>query len=135
MKTQMRFFKSSAMPILGMGALLFFLFSPSAASPQGAPYVKGEILVKYKAHVSSSQMKDLEHAAAATVREDLPSPGLKRIKIGPTVSVENAIDDYYSRAGDSIEYAEPNYIYKAVSGTGAGAPVRECGKMGSRRKA
>ncbi|MCX6354275.1 MAG: S8 family serine peptidase [Candidatus Aureabacteria bacterium] len=113
MKTQIKFFKSSAMQILGMGALLFFLFSPSAASPQNAPYVKGEILVKYKSHVSSLQMKNIEHAAAAAMREDLPSPGLKRVKISPTASVEDAIDDYYNRAGDSIEYAEPNYIVTA----------------------
>lgn len=96
----------------GFGALLI-LISLSPVYSQDAPYVEGEMLVKYKSNANNSRMGSFEKQTRLSAKETLPSPGLKRVKIESGASVEEAIKECYRQAGDLIEYAEPNYIVHA----------------------
>lgn len=98
---------------MSAAALSSFLFiSPLSAAPD-APYVEGEILVKYKSSTSHLRMSSIEKTAGLVTKEEIPALRIKRVKIESGMSVEECIEEYHRLAGGSIEYAEPNYILNA----------------------
>jgi len=109
-KTHRWFLLIHAMSAATVSSLLFA--SPVHAAPE-APYVEGELLVKYRTSVSHSRMGSIERGAGVTAQEEIPELRIKRVKINSGMSVEECIEQYHRLAGGSIEYAEPNYILKA----------------------
>ncbi|MCX6356519.1 MAG: S8 family serine peptidase [Candidatus Aureabacteria bacterium] len=99
-------------PVVAAALPYLILTSLSAASIE-APYVEGEVLVKYKEHVAPSRMAGLERSAGCAVKERLPQAGLKLMKISSGKSVAECIAEYARTGGSLIEYAEPNYILNA----------------------
>lgn len=110
MKAYRWFFLVHAMSAAAICA--FFTAAVASAAPE-APYVEGEILVKYKTSVSHSRMGGIERGAGVTTKEEIPGLRIKRVKINSGMTVEECIDRYQSVAGGDIEYAEPNYILTA----------------------
>jgi thermitase len=75
-----------------------------------APYVPGQILVKFKPEAAAS--RGLAHAAiAAQVTSEIQQIGVQTVKLPKGMSVESAIK--YYRGLSNVAYAEPNYILKA----------------------
>ncbi|MCX8037832.1 MAG: S8 family serine peptidase [Candidatus Sumerlaeia bacterium] len=73
----------------------------------GADYVPDEVLVKYKANVAALQAHALDAALGAVVVKTFPEIGWQLMKLGPGVSVAQAVRVY----ADSglVEWVEPNY--------------------------
>lgn len=76
-------------------------------------YVPGEVLVKFKPSADTSTIQKLHEAIAASPRKAIPKAGVVRIKLPEDVSVEAAVKHYTK--SPQVEYAEPNYIYRASS--------------------
>ena len=110
MRTNERFFLVHS--IIAAAISTFVFTSPVYAVPE-APYVEGEILVKYKSSASHSHMRRIEQSVGVVTKEEIPALRVKRVKINSGMSVEEGIEKYQRLAGSSIEYAEPNYILKA----------------------
>jgi subtilisin family serine protease len=109
-KAHQRFFLVYTISVAVVSSL-FITTTAFAASE--APYVEGEILVKYKTSVSHSRMSGIERSAGVSAREEIPGLRIKRVKINSGMSVEECIEHYQRVAGSEIEYAEPNYILTA----------------------
>lgn len=110
MKARRWFFLVHAMSAAAISAFIFT--SPAYAVPE-APYVEGEILVKYKTSASHLRISRIEQSVGVVTREEIPALRIKRVKVNSGMSVEECIEKYHRLAGGSIEYAEPNYILKA----------------------
>lgn len=81
-----------------------------ALSPavDGRPaYAPGEILVKYKPHLSPSTIRSMERRLGVETIKKLESIQVHRVKLPPNMSVEAALDLY--QRSPNVEYAEPNY--------------------------
>ncbi len=111
--------------MLSLVMALVFLFSASLAF--GAPDFKvkktflgeskgdfagGEIIVKYKAKVSASMAASIFEKYGCTEVATSQRGGFKRVKIPPSKTVEEMVELF--RADPNVEYAEPNYVYKAL---------------------
>ncbi|PKQ28784.1 MAG: hypothetical protein CVT63_01010 [Candidatus Anoxymicrobium japonicum] len=81
-----------------------------APSTDGANYVPGEILVKFKSGVGARSVESLRTRVAATAGKTLTGFGLERLTV-PAADVRSAIA--LLRASSLVEYAEPNYIRSA----------------------
>ena len=110
MSANERFFLVHAISAAAISSFIFT--SPLYAVPE-APYVEGEILVKYKTSASNSRMSRIEQSVGVVTKEEIPALRIKRVKVNSGMSVEECIEKYHRLAGSSIEYAEPNYILKA----------------------
>ena len=74
---------------------------------------EGEILVKFKASVAAAT-RDAKHAQEGNVKlRELKRSGVHQVQISPAQTVEQAVARY--RADTTlVEYAEPNYILRAM---------------------
>jgi subtilisin family serine protease len=72
-------------------------------------YTRGEVLVKFKSGVMTTQSLRTHQALGASVVKRFSSvPNLERIKLPAGLSVKDALVRYMS--DPNVEYAEPNYI-------------------------
>jgi subtilisin family serine protease len=71
-------------------------------------YVQGEILVKYKSHVSASTIRSHQDRVGASTIRAHRHIGVRHVKLHPFMSVETALEHY--RKNPDVAYAEPNYI-------------------------
>ena len=71
-------------------------------------YVQGEILVKYKSHVSASIIRSFQDRLGASTIRAFRDIGIQHVKLPPRMSVETALE--YYRGNPDVAYAEPNYI-------------------------
>jgi len=80
---------------------------------EGGRYVEGELLVKFRPGVTkAAALKRHQAMGAAVIRGFSLVHGLDHIKLPPGITVKEAVVRYMSD-GD-VEYAEPNYIKKAL---------------------
>ncbi len=86
---------------------LMLALAPSAA---GADYVPGEVVVKYADEATSAQ-KSAAQQLGGVVERITGVRGVGAQLVGVTGSVHSAIARLESSA--AVEYAEPNYIYRA----------------------
>ncbi len=91
--------------------LIFSLMAPASFAKKAKPhYVPGEILVKYKSSMNASEQKiSIEregHKRLARLNR-----GLARVKLANSNEMSRAILDF--KKDPDVEYAQPNYIYKA----------------------
>ncbi len=73
-------------------------------------FVKGEILVKYRASVEKNALKDYEEYYGARTIERFMD-GAHRVKLPKDVKVEEALELY--NLDSQVEYAEPNYHFQS----------------------
>jgi len=72
-------------------------------------YVDGEVLVKFRTGVVTSQSLKVHQGIGASVLKRFTAvPGLEHVRLPDGVSVRDAVIRYMS--DPSVEYAEPNYI-------------------------
>lgn len=77
-------------------------------------YMQGELLVKFKTGVLSTQTLKIHQAlGASVVRRFSAVPNLQHVKLPKEISVKDAIVKYMS--DPNVEYAEPNYIRRISS--------------------
>lgn len=82
-------------------------------------YVKGEILVKFREGTNQYKVSMIINSAGHKVIKTLSAALkeenslIKRVKINDGDAVENEISFY--EANPDVEYAEPNYIYRAMN--------------------
>lgn len=79
----------------------------SQSAAPTAPYVEGEVLVKYRSGASISAMLDTARIGARSV-ETLRTLQVQRVRVPASMSTKKALD--YYRSLPNVEYAEPNYI-------------------------
>ncbi|MBK5093640.1 MAG: S8 family serine peptidase, partial [Actinobacteria bacterium] len=130
----MRRLRNSGVSLCVLAVLLssvtIIMAVPSAAGGQAAQgklggrpaagiaqeYVPGQLIVKYKSGVSAqSKRSAMAEAGGAEVLKELgPPKGQKAqlVELKPEVPVEQAVAELNAR-GD-VQYAEPNYIYRAT---------------------
>lgn len=85
-------------------------------SDPGVPfplYKEGELIVKYKDHVSDARMMASHRRHGSMRKKEFREFRMDHVKIRPGLSVEKAIREF--EADDDVEYAEPNYVLKAVN--------------------
>lgn len=104
-------------PNTKMKAIKFGLTATAAFALVGgvmagtAPYVAGQVIVKFKS--TGMATRAVAHQAiGGAVARDLSQIGVQTIKLPKTMSVEAAVKYYKGLPG--VEYAEPNYIGKAL---------------------
>ena len=73
---------------------------------QGASYVPGEVLVKFKAGAGPGDLGALRGRVAASAVKQLTSTGIMQLDVGTDVA--SALD--VLRASPLVEYAEPDYV-------------------------
>jgi len=73
-------------------------------------FVKGEILVKYRASVEKNALKDYEEYYGARTIERFMD-GAHRVKLPKDVKVEEALELY--NLDSQVEYTEPNYHFQS----------------------
>jgi subtilisin family serine protease len=86
--------------------------SPSRQNYPSA-YKEGEIIVKFKTGVRDGQRYSVHNMVSAASVRKIGIGGFDRVKLSPGVSVQQALQTY--RANPDVDYAEPNYIVKAVA--------------------
>ncbi len=80
---------------------------------RGFDYVPGEIIVKFKEDSSALTRSQTLAAYGRHQAQAVNARGLMRVKLGPGEDMADAIAVH---AGDpEIEYAQPNYIYRALN--------------------
>jgi subtilisin family serine protease len=98
-----------------LATVLFFLTAAgqqAMGQEQRFDYVPGEVLVRYKSHVSTSSSRALDLEQTAETRRVFGRIGVHHLKLPAGLSVEQAIE--VLRADSSFEYVEPNYIRYAA---------------------
>ncbi len=79
------------------------------ANMENARYAGGELLVKFRSGIVSSQsLRTHQTLGASVLRRFSSVPTLERVKLPAGLSVKDAVVRYMS--DPSVEYAEPNYI-------------------------
>lgn len=92
------------------------VFSTEAYSRARSPkFVPGEILVKYKSSMSTTAQKDAIEREGGMYAARVTKNGWNRVKLKKNIKMNDAIADY--KQDPNVEYAQPNYIYKALATT------------------
>ncbi len=73
-------------------------------------YKPGEVIVKFREGVVQAQAVQLHRSLGAQVVRQINGLGIELVRLPEGVSVKEAVQQYM--ADPSVEYAEPNYIYK-----------------------
>ncbi|MFQ5627373.1 MAG: S8 family peptidase [bacterium] len=90
--------------------LLFVtLFSFSPVSAQQQRFVRGEVLVKFKANMQATQIQSALSNAGLSQRRFISQIGVYQCDITNQKDVHTAVQA--CRESQDVEYAEPNYIY------------------------
>jgi subtilisin family serine protease len=85
--------------------LTLFAFSQTG---RAAEYVPGEVLVKFKDHVNTSNMNNIHANINSVKKRGFKKIKIHHIKLPDNMNVKEAVK-YYQQNPD-VEYAEPNYI-------------------------
>ena len=91
--------------------ILFLIFAKHSYSQE---YVPGEVLVKFKKNINTSQKNSKIINVSGTKGKDINND-LTLVKLSIGQSVKSAIDEFAK--DDLVEYAEPNYIIKLATTT------------------
>jgi subtilisin family serine protease len=83
-------------------------FASSKKPHKSWQYAKGEILVKYKKHVSKASQALHNRQFGIQKIKEFKSIGVHHLKIPPDMSVEDAVEMF--KNNPDVEYAEPNYV-------------------------
>ena len=81
-----------------------------------SPYVADEILVKFKPATSESVRTMMNTTAGTKILQYYPFINAYLVKIVSGKKVAEVIDAY-AKSKDLVAYAEPNYIYQAITST------------------
>ncbi len=95
----------------GPGPGLFPAAPETALAP--APYVAGELLVKFKAGVAARARRAAVAARGQSVLASLGVPGWVHVRAAAGQTVDQAIAAY--RADPAVELAQPNYVYRIAA--------------------
>jgi subtilisin family serine protease len=87
--------------------LLMAGYSPSASSRQETGYIPGEILVKYRPHISETRIGEIESKWGFRTKRVFRRFGIRHVSLPRGMSVEEATA-ILSR-NPHVEYAEPNF--------------------------
>jgi hypothetical protein len=82
----------------------------------GVKYIRGEILVGFKAGATEKDLKALLEKLGGTVIEVIDPPGLYRIRISDVMSVEDALAIALAEA--LVDSAEPNLAFARLDSAG-----------------
>ncbi len=89
----------------------------SSASSGGGnipfPYVPGEVLVKWKENASIRSIRSLKSAMGLTATKTFHTIKVHKGRIPPSMRIEEALA--ILRGNPLVEYAEPNYIVRALA--------------------
>jgi hypothetical protein len=80
------------------------------AGAEGKDYKSGEVLVKFKAHISKGEIDKIARNAGLEVMKVVQPPNLILFKIMGSSTVGDVIKSL--KMVEEIEYAEPNYTRK-----------------------
>jgi peptidoglycan-associated lipoprotein len=76
-------------------------------------YIPDELLVKFKSGTPDDRIRRV-HARMGVIREKrMGYTGIQRLRLPPGLSVDSAVAQY--RSNPDVEYAEPNYIRRAMA--------------------
>ncbi len=85
---------------------------PALQAPaEVAEYAEGEMLIKFKAEVGEQTINSLMQNVGIQIVQTFEPLGIRLGRIGGGKSVLKAVEE--CNADPNVEYAEPNYIYKA----------------------
>jgi subtilisin family serine protease len=76
------------------------------------PYVPGEVLVRWKKNASIHPISQLKSTMGIREKKTFHTIGFQHLKIPPSMHMEEALAEL--RRNPLVEYAEPNYIVRAV---------------------
>jgi subtilisin family serine protease len=96
--------------LFGLTAILFLTFTGFCFAQD---YVPGEVLVKWKKDVSLVSVQNITRILGLSTKKSFPSLGIQHMKLRPGMNVEAAIASL--KQSTNLEYAEPNYIYRALA--------------------
>jgi subtilisin family serine protease len=114
--------------LLALSLFICFLFSesvygvvisndlaegPGRSQEKSEKYKRDEVLIKFKPGVSEKDKQNLHKKFNSEKIKEFPSLRLQRVKLKKDLSVEEAIRLY--KADPGVEYAEPNFFYKALN--------------------
>jgi len=91
------------------------VLSTKAKVQEGAEYVPGELLVKYKPSVRAAAAKFYQDTLGISTVKTFDFIGVHHVKLPGDMSVEQALLIY--KNDPDVEYAEPNYIVHATATT------------------
>jgi subtilisin family serine protease len=96
-------------------ALLFVMAVVVPVSAQGSvePWVKNELLVKFKNGPATAMAREANRAIGSEVLEDLGDLGWQRVRLPEGLTVDKAIARY--KDVQDVEYAQPNYYYHVLA--------------------
>lgn len=89
--------------------MVLFVLSQDACfcqAPKRTGYVKDEVLVVFKKHVSRAEAESVHKRLGSKVLKHIKIINGDHVKIRQGLTVEEAIQAY--QAEESVEYAEPN---------------------------
>jgi subtilisin family serine protease len=89
--------------------------APDVAPSASAPYVPGEVLVRYRDGTSASERAQARSEQAATLERKLPLKNTELLKLEPGDSVRETAKDLEDQS--DVVYAQPNFIRTADSVT------------------
>jgi subtilisin family serine protease len=101
---------------LGIMVTFFITYAStnvSGLAPKKDDYVKGEVLVKYKAKTSLARKKASFNKIASNVIKRFKAIDVYHLKVSKGLSVMDVVQELNS--DPDVEYAEPNYIRKAFA--------------------
>ncbi len=75
-------------------------------------YVPGEILVKWKGNASIHSIHHVKYTTGLTAMRAFHTIGVEQLRLPPSLHTEEALARL--RLNPSLEYAEPNYIIRAL---------------------
>jgi subtilisin family serine protease len=85
--------------------------NPARTTARPPKYRDGEVLVKFRQHVSEAGRKKFHSRHGSQRLKEFPALRLHHAKLRQGLSVEEAVRLY--RADPDVEYAEPNYSYRS----------------------
>jgi subtilisin family serine protease len=77
------------------------------------PYVPGEVLVRWKANASIHSISQLKSTMRINEKKTFHAIGVQHLRIPPSMRVEEVLAKL--RGNPLVEYAEPNYILRALA--------------------
>jgi len=101
---------------ISLGVWLTPLGGQQQADPSAGRYVPGEIIVKFARGVSAARRNTLMAARSSTILRRFSELDLDHVRLPAGRSVAAALAEL--RANPEIEFAQPNYIYEAVTEPG-----------------
>ena len=101
--------------LAGLMLLVLSILVPGRLSAREAPYVPGEILVKFKIGTRAEDVGRLHAELRTSKKRELHNLRLQHLKLPEQMSVAEAVRRY--QQDPNVEYAEPNFIVQALATT------------------